>query len=54
MNLGAVPEAVELKMTGQKLSNVAHYKKDENIISNYDYTVLISKEVNPVYVKGKC
>jgi len=42
MNLGAVPEAVELKMTGQKLANVAYYKKkNETIISNNDCPILI-------------
>jgi len=33
MNLGAVPEAVELKMTGQKLANVAYYKKKMKLSS---------------------
>lgn len=52
MNLGAVPEAVELKMIGQKLAYVAHHKKDENIISNCPVAILM--EINPAYVKGKC
>ena len=34
MNVGAVPEADELKMIEQKLAYVTQYKKDENIISN--------------------
>lgn len=32
MDLGAVPEAAELKLDGRKLAYVTHYKKDENII----------------------
>lgn len=32
MDLGAVPEAAELKVDGRKLAYVTHYKKDENII----------------------
>lgn len=32
MDLGAAPEAAELKLDGRKLAYVTHYKKDENII----------------------